>query len=134
MEAGQGGVKIDEGLYSRQLYVMGHEAQQRMGTANVLIVGANGVGVEIAKNVILAGVKSVTVHDDTRASSLDLAAQFYVSEADIGTSRSEASVQKLAELNPYVQVKAHSGAITEEFLSGFRVSTAKCCQLALCNT
>ncbi len=39
---GQGGDKeeIDEGLYSRQLYVMGHEAQRRMAASDVLIVGA----------------------------------------------------------------------------------------------
>ena len=41
--------EIDEGLYSRQLYVMGHEAQRRMGTSNVLIVGMNGLGVEIGE-------------------------------------------------------------------------------------
>lgn len=30
---------IDEGLYSRQLYVMGHEAQKRMASSDVLIIG-----------------------------------------------------------------------------------------------
>ncbi|KAJ0405070.1 hypothetical protein P43SY_001214 [Pythium insidiosum] len=34
MEIDQCGPKIDEGLYSRQLYVMGREAQMRMGTAS----------------------------------------------------------------------------------------------------
>jgi ubiquitin-activating enzyme E1 len=38
---------IDEGLYSRQLYVMGREGQARMATSNVLICGLNGLGVEI---------------------------------------------------------------------------------------
>ena len=33
------GEKIDEGLYSRQLYVMGHEAQKRMQASDVLIIG-----------------------------------------------------------------------------------------------
>ena len=69
---------IDEGLYSRQLYVMGREGQARMQVSrecvwgaeesrfltpsfglqasDVLIVGMNGLGVEVAKNVILAGV------------------------------------------------------------------------------
>lgn len=36
---GGGGVEIDEGLYSRQLYVMGHEAQKRMAASDVLIIG-----------------------------------------------------------------------------------------------
>ena len=44
-------------------YVLGHEAMRKMGATNVLISGMKGLGVEIAKNVILAGVKSVTIHD-----------------------------------------------------------------------
>ena len=38
---------IDESLYSRQLYVLGHEAMKRMGASHVLIVGLRGLGVEI---------------------------------------------------------------------------------------
>lgn len=39
--------QVDEGLYSRQLYVFGHEAQERMASTNVLVVGLKGLGVEI---------------------------------------------------------------------------------------
>jgi len=39
--------EIDESLYSRQLYVLGHEAMKRMGSSNVLIAGMRGLGVEI---------------------------------------------------------------------------------------
>lgn len=45
--------KIDESLYSRQLYVMGREAMERMAKSNVLISGLGGLGVEIAKNICL---------------------------------------------------------------------------------
>lgn len=38
---------IDESLYSRQLYVLGHEAMKRMGASHVLIAGMRGLGVEI---------------------------------------------------------------------------------------
>ena len=39
--------EIDESLYSRQLYVLGHEAMKRMGSSHVLIAGMRGLGVEI---------------------------------------------------------------------------------------
>ncbi len=42
-----GGGEIDEGLYSRQLYVLGHDAMRKMGVANVLISGMKGLGIEI---------------------------------------------------------------------------------------
>ncbi len=38
---------IDEALYSRQLYVLGHEAMKRMSSSHVLIAGLRGLGVEI---------------------------------------------------------------------------------------
>jgi ubiquitin-activating enzyme E1 len=66
---------IDEALYSRQLYVLGHEAMRRMQDSDVLISGMNGLGVEIAKNVVLAGVKSVTLHDTMNCTWNDLSSQ-----------------------------------------------------------
>jgi ubiquitin-activating enzyme E1 len=41
--------EIDENLYSRQLYVLGHEAMKRMAVSDVLIVGLTGVGVEVGR-------------------------------------------------------------------------------------
>ncbi|NXX84319.1 UBA1 enzyme, partial [Urocolius indicus] len=70
-----GEAEIDEGLYSRQLYVLGHEAMRRMQTSNVLVSGLRGLGVEVAKNLILGGVKSVTLHDPDVAEWTDLASQ-----------------------------------------------------------
>ncbi|KAG5187960.1 ubiquitin-activating enzyme E1 [Tribonema minus] len=112
-------MEVDESLYSRQLYVMGREAQRRMATSDVLIVGVNGLGVEVAKNVILAGVKSVTLLDRTPASWSDLAAQFYLTEADIGKPRAAACVNKLAELNRYVSCVEED--LTTTLVSRFQV-------------
>lgn len=67
--------QIDESLYSRQLYVLGHDAMQRMAKSSVLIAGLGGVGAEIAKNIILGGVKSVTLHDNKNADWYDLSGQ-----------------------------------------------------------
>lgn len=45
--AGAGG-ELDEALYSRQLYVLGHDASSRMATADVLVSGLGGLGVEVS--------------------------------------------------------------------------------------
>lgn len=47
----------------------------RMGTASVLIAGMRGLGIEIAKNVILSGVKSVIVQDEGVTDWTDLSSQ-----------------------------------------------------------
>ncbi|NXP79289.1 UBA1 enzyme, partial [Ramphastos sulfuratus] len=67
--------EIDEGLYSRQLYVLGHEAMKRMQSCSVLVSGLRGLGLEVAKNLVLGGVKSVTLHDPHPATWHDLASQ-----------------------------------------------------------
>jgi ubiquitin-activating enzyme E1 len=73
-----------------------------------------------AKNVILAGVKSVTLHDATPTTWLDLSAQFYLSEADLGQPRAASCCAHLAELNPYVRVACKTDALDEAFLVEFQ--------------
>ncbi|KAH8025950.1 hypothetical protein HPB51_014283 [Rhipicephalus microplus] len=68
-------VDIDERIYSRQLYVLGRDAMVRLAQSDVLIVGMGGLGVEIAKNVVLAGVKSVTIYDEQVCTGVDLSSQ-----------------------------------------------------------
>ncbi|KAH8233186.1 hypothetical protein KR026_005182 [Drosophila bipectinata] len=115
------GGDIDESLYSRQLYVLGHDAMRRMANSDILLSGLGGLGLEIAKNVILGGVKSITLHDTATCGRNDLSSQFYLTEADIGKNRAEASCAQLAELNSYVRTESHTGPLTEDFLSKFRV-------------
>jgi len=102
--ASNGANTIDEGLYSRQLYVLGHEAMRRMQASNVLICGMGGIGVEIAKNIVLAGVKSVTIHDTNQVTYDDFTTQFFLHEQDLGKNRAACTQTHLAELNTYVPV------------------------------
>lgn len=113
--------EIDEGLYSRQLYVLGHDAMRRMANSDILISGIGGLGVEIAKNVILGGVKSVTLHDQATCTIGDLSAQYYLSDSDVGKNRAEASHKLLSELNNYVPTRIYTGDLTDAFIKQFRV-------------
>ena len=105
---------IDESLYSRQLYVLGHDAMQNMSKSNILICGMDGLGVEIAKNIILSGVKSVTIMDDASFNLQDFSSNFYLSNEDLilennKSSKAKAVRSKLAELNMYVDVNIFDG-------------------------
>ncbi|XP_065900619.1 ubiquitin-like modifier-activating enzyme 1 [Dysidea avara] len=113
--------EIDEGLYSRQLYVLGHDAMHKMGRSNVLISGMKGLGVEIAKNVILGGVKSVTLHDTEPAQLAELSSQFFLTQEDDGKNRAEACVARLSELNSYVPVTVNTSPLTEDSVVQFQV-------------
>merc|ERR1719460_1831906 len=123
---------IDESLYSRQLYVLGHEAMRKMAQSNVLISGMRGLGVEIAKNIILGGVRSVALHDQGNAEYQDLSSQFYLTEADVQGKRNRALAchPKLEELNAYVDTTCHTGPLTEDFIQQYKVVVlAGCCSL-----
>ncbi|XP_067159398.1 ubiquitin-like modifier-activating enzyme 7 isoform X3 [Apteryx mantelli] len=110
----------DEGLYSRQLYVLGRGAMERLAGATVLVVGLRGLGAEVAKALVLAGARSVTLHDVAAAGPADRASQFFLTDSDMGQNRAVASQRHLAELNSHVLVTAHTGELSESFLASFQ--------------
>ncbi|CAN0879670.1 Ubiquitin-activating enzyme E1 1 [Linum grandiflorum] len=111
---------IDEDLHSRQLAVYGRETMRRVFASNVLISGINGLGAEIAKNLVLAGVKSVTLHDEGLVEAWDLSSNFVFSEGDVGKNRALACVQKLQELNNSVVISTLTAPLKKEQLSDFQ--------------
>ena len=56
----------------------------RLRTANVLLVTMRALATEVAKNLVLAGIGSLTVQDSQVVVDDDLGAQFFISEQDIG--------------------------------------------------
>ncbi|XVF20358.1 hypothetical protein REPUB_Repub11eG0191300 [Reevesia pubescens] len=111
---------IDEDLHSRQLAVYGRETMRRLFASNILISGMQGLGAEIAKNLILAGVKSVTLHDEGVVELWDLSSNFVFSENDVGKNRALASIQKLQDLNNAVVISTLTTKLTKEQLSDFQ--------------
>ncbi|KAK4359233.1 hypothetical protein RND71_021462 [Anisodus tanguticus] len=113
---------IDEDLHSRQLAVYGRETMRRLFASNVLVSGLQGLGAEIAKNLILAGVKSVTLHDEGNVELWDLSSNFIFTEEDVGKNRALSSIQKLQELNNSVIISTLTNALTTEQLPNFQAS------------
>lgn len=74
-----------------------------------------------AKNLVLAGVKSITLHDEGDVELWDLSSNFFFSEDDIGKNRALACVLKLQELNNAVTVSTLTGTLSKEQLSCFQV-------------
>ena len=48
----------------------------------MFLSGAGALGIEISKNLVLAGCKSFTLHDTVPMSKRDLSGQFFLSETD----------------------------------------------------
>lgn len=117
--------QMDEGLYSRQLYVLGKEAMLKMQNSSVLVIGLRGLGMEIAKNIALAGVKQLALYDPAPVTVNDLSTQFFLTAGDVGSGvlRADASAPRLAELNLYVPITVEQ-SLDELVLSRYQVVVA----------
>lgn len=105
----QNGISNDEiALYDRQIRLWGMQAQQKIRNANVLLITMKALANEIAKNLVLAGIGSLTIIDHENVTEADLGAQFFLSkeEGHLGTNRAQAAVPQLQKLNPRVNVIA----------------------------
>lgn len=110
----------DIALYDRQLRLWGMEAQQKIQSANIVLITMKALANEIAKNLVLAGIGSLTVVDDQVVTEADLGAQFFLTEEDIGQNRAQAAASRIQKLNPRVRVIADSGSIMTKGASFFR--------------
>ena len=81
-------------------------APPQLVTLRVLIVGVKGVGIETAKNLVLAGPGAVTLFDNGPAEAKDMGANFFLTPAHVGTPRADAVVGALRELNRDVLVRS----------------------------
>lgn len=74
----------------------------------------------LAKNIALAGVKSLTLFDPEPAAISDLSSQFFLHPDDVGKARAAVTVPRVAELNAYTPVSEHPSKSLTEDLSRLR--------------
>ncbi|KAF8668897.1 hypothetical protein HU200_052101 [Digitaria exilis] len=114
-------------LYDRQIRVWGVDAQKRLSKAHVLVCGMNGTTIEFCKNIVLAGVGSLSLMDDQTVTEADLNANFLIPPDESiygGRSLAEVCCESLKDFNPMVQVSVEKGdpsLIDGEFLDKFDI-------------
>jgi molybdopterin/thiamine biosynthesis adenylyltransferase len=84
----------------------------------IAIIGVGGVGIEVAKNIVLAGPGVVTLVDAKKCVAADLGTNFYLTAADVaaGATRVDGCVERVRDLNRHVDVRAVAGELTEVLL------------------
>lgn len=111
-------------LYDRQIHLWALESQKQIQSSHILICDLNGLGSEIAKNIILSGVKSVTLLDHENVTELDFNSQFLVPHDKVGVNFAEASLVRAQALNPMVEIivdKEHVIKKPDEYFHRFDV-------------
>ena len=94
--------------YSRQIMLplCDVDGQQKLLAANVLIVGAGGLGSPASIYLAAAGVGNITIYDDDVVDLSNLQRQIAHHTPDIGIDKVISSRQTLNKLNPDVNVIA----------------------------
>lgn len=95
---------IDEQMYSRQIVLLGFETMKKISKLSILIIGQRGLGIEVAKNIIVSGPSKIRVFDPNPVEISDFGSNFYLKEEDIGKRRDSVSLNCLKELNEYVEI------------------------------
>jgi adenylyltransferase/sulfurtransferase len=100
--------------YARHLALpqFGEEGQRKLARGSVLIVGAGGLGSPAALYLAAAGVGRIGLVDFDEVDLTNLQRQILYGTSDVGTPKLEAARARLRDLNPDVEVVAHSGALT----------------------
>lgn len=120
----QGISKDERELYDRQIRLWGLEGQSRLQKSRVLLLGINASAVEVAKNLVLAGVGSLTLQSHQLANEKSLGYNFFIEPSQVGQNAAEASKIAVQRLNPKVAVTVETRTISElndEFISEFDV-------------
>ena len=119
--------------------------ESRLRDAKILLITVRALANEVAKNLVLAGIGSLTIQDEHQVTENDLGAQFFISEEDIGKNvrghvlqqsqdvpsnllqRAEAAAPQIRKLNPRVTVNVTTDSINSkdvDFYSPFDIVIA----------
>ncbi|KAH9705448.1 SUMO-activating enzyme subunit 1B-1 [Citrus sinensis] len=114
-------------LYDRQIRVWGADAQRRLSKSHILVCGMKGTVAEFCKNIVLAGVGSLTLMDDRVVTEEAWSANFLIPPDENvygGKTIAEVCCDSLKDFNPMVRVSVEKGDLSSldgEFYDKFDV-------------
>jgi hypothetical protein len=116
LQLGMDGEELTEqetALYDRQIRVWGADAQRRLSKSHILVCGMKGTVAEFCKNIVLAGVGSLTLVDDRVATDEALFSSNFLIPPDEnvygGKTLAELCCNSLKDFNPMVRVSVEKG-------------------------
>src|SRR5215212_10410130 len=96
--------------YSRHLIMpeVGTAGQLRLKAAKVLMIGAGGLGSPLGLYLAAAGVGTLGIADFDVVDDSNLHRQVLFGRSDVGRPKLDAAVDRLREVNPYIQLVPHN--------------------------
>jgi adenylyltransferase/sulfurtransferase len=102
--------------YSRHLIMpeVAMEGQKKLKAARVLAIGAGGLGSPLALYLAAAGVGRLGIVDFDVVDFTNLQRQIIHSTANVGRPKLDSAKERIAEINPYVQVDTFETALSSD--------------------
>jgi molybdopterin/thiamine biosynthesis adenylyltransferase len=106
--------KAELARYNRHIIIpeFGVEAQQKLKSARVLIVGSGGLGSPALLYLTAAGIGTIGIVDFDLVDDSNLQRQVLFDIHEIGKPKVEAAKRRLEALNPYVNIILHNTHIS----------------------
>jgi len=106
--------------YSRQILLdeVGDSGQEKLRSGSVLILGAGGLGSPAALYLTAAGIGRLGLVDSDEVDLTNLQRQILHFTQDVGRSKVQSGVEKLAQLNPDVKVEIYQIRVDAENIFG----------------
>ena len=93
---------------------IGHEGQEKLKNARVLVIGAGGLGSPLLIYLTAAGVGTIGIVDDDIVSISNLQRQVLYTTAEVGQKKVELALRKLTALYPEVHIQTYDLRLNEE--------------------
>ena len=105
--------------YNRQIMLpeIGEQGQQLLAEAQVLLVGAGGLGSAAALYLAGAGVGNIIIADDDEVDSSNLQRQVIYRDSHQGQSKVQAAAEQLKALNPHIRVRPVQARLADQRLA-----------------
>jgi adenylyltransferase/sulfurtransferase len=102
--------------YSRHLIMpeVGMEGQLKLARAKVLMIGAGGLGAPLGLYLAAAGVGRLGIVDFDVVDFTNLQRQVTFSTSDVGRPKLDAAKDRLAGLNPKIQIDTYTTRLTSQ--------------------
>jgi adenylyltransferase/sulfurtransferase len=102
--------------YNRQIILpeVGLQGQNLLKNARVLMIGAGGLGCPVLQYLAAAGVGKIGIVDHDVIDISNLHRQILYNTGDVGKPKATVAKQKLAALNPYINIQAYQEKLTTD--------------------
>ena len=102
--------------YSRHLIMpeVGMEGQRKLKATSVLMIGTGGLGAPTGMYLAAAGIGRLGIVDFDVVDSSNLQRQIIHGTKDVGRRKVDSARDRLADINPYIEIETHETRLTSE--------------------